>query len=81
MISQKMDVFWQEYDAFKNKSGSTYGSGRVHIWNSAYTTSGDSHLWHNLYSVPFTKFLGFVACHVTSKNLGIGAAKRSWGVT
>ena len=31
------------------------------------------------YSLPFTKVLGFVACRVTSKVLGIGAADRSWG--
>ena len=27
----------------------------------------------------FTKVLGFVACRVTSKVLGIGAAESSWG--
>ena len=31
------------------------------------------------YSLPFTKVLGFVACRVTSKVLGIGAAESSWG--
>ena len=30
-------------------------------------------------SLPFTNVLGFVACRVTSKVLGIGAAERSWG--
>ena len=38
-----------------------------------------SHLWHEKYSLPYTNVLGFVACRTTSKNLGIGAAKRSWG--
>jgi hypothetical protein len=32
-----------------------------------------------LYSIPFTKVLGFVAFHVTYKNLGIGAAEHSCG--
>ena len=36
-------------------------------------------MWHQKYSLPFTKVLGFVACRVTSKFLGIGAADRSWG--
>ena len=37
------------------------------------------HLWHKKYSLPSTKVLGFVACMVTSKMLGIGSAERSWG--
>ena len=36
-------------------------------------------MWHQKYSLPCTKVLGFVACRVTSKVLGIGAAERSWG--
>ena len=36
-------------------------------------------MWHQKYSLPFTKVIGFVACRVTSKFLGIGATKRSWG--
>ncbi len=38
----------------------------------------NSFVWHQLYSLPYTKVLGFVACHTTSKQLGIGAAERSW---
>ena len=36
-------------------------------------------MWHQKYSLPLTKILGFVACRVTSKVLVIGAAERSWG--
>ena len=36
-------------------------------------------MWHQKYLLPFTKVLGFFACRVTSKVLGIGAAERSWG--
>ena len=35
-------------------------------------------MWHQKYSLPFTNVLDFVACRVTSKVLGIGAAERSW---
>ena len=42
-------------------------------------SDGNSHLWHQKYSLPFTKVFGFVACRVTSKVLGIGSAERSWG--
>ena len=34
---------------------------------------------HQKYSLSWTKVLGFVACRVTSKVLGIGEAERSWG--
>ena len=36
-------------------------------------------MWHQKYSLPCTKVLGFVARRVTSKVLFIGAAERSWG--
>ena len=36
-------------------------------------------MWHQKYSLPFTKVLGFFACRVISKVLGVGAAERSWG--
>ena len=49
------------------------------IWKSKDISYGKSHLWHKKYSLPFTMVLGFVACRVTSKVLGIGAADRSWG--
>ena len=32
----------------------------------------------NIYILPFTRVLGFVACRVTSKVLGIVASERSW---
>ena len=35
--------------------------------------------WHQKYSLTLTKVIGFVACRVTSKVLGIGAAETSWG--
>ena len=49
------------------------------IWKSKDIRDGNSNFWHQKYSLPFTKILGFVACIVTSKVLGIGAADRSWG--
>ena len=44
-----------------------------------YIRDGNSHLWRLKYRLPCTKVLGFVACRVTSKVLGIGAEDRSWG--
>ena len=40
---------------------------------------GNSHLLYQKYPLPCTKVLGFVACRVTSKVIGIGAVERSWG--
>ena len=48
-------------------------------WNSPDVARGRSHLWHEMHSCHHTKVLGFVACRVTSKLLGIGSAERAWG--
>ena len=37
-----------------------------------------SDLWHQKHSLTWTKVLGFIACRVTSKFLGIGSVERSW---
>ena len=72
-----LDLFWTKYTAFDNKVGS-YDDDEF-IWKSKDISDGNSHLWHHKYSLPFTKVLGFVACRVTSKVIGIFAADRSWG--
>ena len=36
-------------------------------------------MWHQKYSLLCTRVLGFVACRVKSKVLGIGAPEKSWG--
>ena len=36
-------------------------------------------MWHQKYSEPYTEVLGFVACRVCSKVVGIGMAERAWG--
>ena len=41
--------------------------------------AGKSHTWHQHYSVPYYPTFGKVACRATSKVLGIGGAKLSWG--
>ena len=70
-------MFWTEYTDFDNKIGSFHAD--EFIWKSKDISDGNSHLWHQKYSLPFTKAIGFFACRVTSKFLGIGAAERSWG--
>ena len=70
-------LFWTENIAFDNMIG--YFDADEFIWNSKDISDRNSHLWHQKYSLPFTTVIGFVACIVTSKVLGIGAAERSWG--
>ena len=36
------------------------------------------HLAREIFFLPYTKVLGYVACRVSSKCLGIGSADRSW---
>ena len=69
------DVFWTEYTEFDNNIGSF--DDDEFIWKIKDIRDGNSHLWHKN-SLPCTKVLCFVACRVTSKVLGIGAADRSW---
>jgi Protein of unknown function (DUF 659) len=75
-IEKKLDTFWQEWSNFHHMSGDVYG--KAYIQNSGHLVTGESHLWHNQYSLPFTQVLGHVACRVTSKTLGIGASERAW---
>ena len=71
------DLFWTEYTDFDNKIGS-FDADEV-IWKIKDIIDGNSNLWHQKYSLPFTKVIGFVACRVTSKVIGIGVEERYWG--
>ena len=74
-IGKINDIFWDEFKQFQNKTGLFKEKSR---WNTADAVNGNSHLWHEKYSRPYTKVLGQVACIVTSKRLGIGSAERAW---
>ena len=71
-----VDTFWNEFKAFTNCTRPYHEPSR---WASMDVKRGNSHLWHEKYSIPYTQVLGFVACRVTSKLCGIGPAERSWG--
>ena len=75
-IAAILDTFWNEHKAFCNKSGVF---NRPNRWNVTDVEKGNSYVWHEKYSLPYTEVLGYVACRVTSKLLGIGSAERSWG--
>ncbi len=64
-----------EYGQFSGRHGVF---AKPYIWASHLLTGDHTHYWHQQHSLPFTEVLGFVACRVTSKSLGIGVAERAW---
>ena len=71
-----VDVFWSEFEDFRNQRGVF---GKLTRFQSKEAKAGKSHMWHEKYSLPYTKAFGYVACRVTSKNGGIGPCERGWG--
>jgi len=71
-----IDTFWNEFKSFQQ---CTHPFAEPSRWATVDVTQGNSFLWHEKYSLPYTTVLGFVGCRVTSKLCGIGAAERSWG--
>ena len=76
-MSVTQEIFWTEYTVFDNKIGS-FDADKF-IWKNKDIRDGNSNFWHQKYSLPCTKVIGFVACRFTSKFLGIGASESSWG--
>ena len=72
---QIIDTFWDEYKLFNTHDKDFSNEAR---WNTPDVAAGRSYIWHEKYSLPYTKVLGFVACRVTLKVLGIGAAEQCW---
>ncbi len=75
-VDMIIDIFWNEFGNYRHKTG-YFGQcpGRFLLPDEL---NGNSYLWHELYSLSYTCVLGFVACCVTSKRLGMGSAERSW---
>ena len=76
-LHETLDTFWSKYTNFNHKNDH-FGSNEF-IWNSKYISDGNSHIWHQRYSLPSTKVLVFLSFRVTLKNIGIGSAETSWG--
>jgi hypothetical protein len=77
-VGELILTFWAEFDDFQTRNSRT-SYGRAHIWKAPEIKKGNCHRWHKLYSIPFTKVFGKVACRVCSKPLGCGLAERNWG--
>ena len=76
-INFTLHTFWSEYTYFNYKN-CTFGCDGF-IGRSKYIRGGNSHFWYHKYSLSYIKVLGFVACRVTSKILGISASEYFWG--
>ena len=74
------ELFWDQWTDFIYQRGEYFDrEKRGRIWNDSRIASGKTYEWHKYNSLPFAYQLGHIACLVTSKNLGIGAAERQWG--
>ena len=75
-MSHIKDCFWNEYRCFTER---LYPFNRPGRFLTDDAIQGRSYAWHKKYSLPYTEVLGYVACRVCSKPLGIGMAERAWG--
>ena len=76
-MNDTIDTFCSEYTAFNHNNGPFDGDD--FIYSIKDICEGNSHIWYHNYYLPCTKVLGFVACRVTSKILGIGDDECYWG--
>ena len=73
-ITQIIDLFWDEFRTFTERLAPFNRPSRF-LTDDA--NQGRSYTSHQKYSLPYTEVLGFVACCVCSKVLGIGMAVRA----
>ncbi len=71
-----LEIFWKEFKHFQKLTGPyKHRSGRFFTPDAQ---AGHSHLWHESYFLSETEVLGYVACRVTSQQLGIWPGECSW---
>ena len=75
-LNETIGTFCIEYTKLNHKNDPFYSN--EFIWSSKGISDGNSHMWHQKYSLPSTKVLGVVAFRVASKIIGIRSAERSW---
>ena len=56
-------IFWTVYTESDKKIGSFVAD--EFIWKNKDIKDGNSQLWHQKYSLPCTRVIGFVTCRVT----------------
>lgn len=75
-MTKIIDIYWKVYFFFDKKTG--LFTNQSTFFNLSNAIEGPSHFWCELYSYPYTKVVGFVACRTTSKSLAIGSAEHLW---
>ena len=80
ILHEVIHSFWQQWKEFRHETGPY---GKRNMWNVSDARDGNSAAWHAHYSHDRddTRVLGYVACRVTSKVIGMGAAEHSWADT
>jgi hypothetical protein len=76
-LALKIQAFWKEFDDFQSATGEIYNGLSDPFLSVLVDTA--PHRWHKIWTQPYTLVFGYVACRVTSKPLGCGGAKRTWG--
>jgi hypothetical protein len=66
-LHEIIDTFWNDFKTFQNGTPPYHEPSR---WASSDVRRGNSYLWHEKYSIPYTSVLGYVACHVTRNFVG-----------
>ena len=77
----KLDLtltFWREWREFQTKQ--EYFCLEMLGWDDPQRETAP-HIWHQVWTLPYTKVLGKVACIICSKLCGQGQAEREWGFT
>ena len=75
-IGDILYMFWLEFKDFQRKKGIF---DKEAIWLTNTALLGKSHVWHELYSLPYMGVLGFIACSVCSEPFGNGPYERIGG--
>ena len=76
-FSVHYNIFREEHRKFMRKIDMFEAKNKM--WQSTLLDHDKVHEWHDIFSINSTQVLGWVACRVTSKILGIGNAERAWG--
>ena len=76
-MNDNLEKCWSEYTTSNYKN--VPFDADDFIWSSKVICEGNINICRHNYYLPYTKLLGFVACRVTSKSIGIGSTGRSLG--
>jgi hypothetical protein len=77
-LAKKIQAFWKEFKDFQTRRGPVY-IGLSDPFLAKQQVEAEPHVWHKIYTEPYTRVFGYVACRVALKPLGCGGAEQTWG--